>query len=210
MRRSIAVAAAVEPEAAAFLVLDLEIIADRVGLAAALPPFAMDPLGAVGARDPVDPAAPDEAARRQIGKLGHDILDPLGRRQQADRARPRRPGRRLGERPEAADASFGHVAFDRAEPVNRRRSPRRAASRSTSGREVGRGLVAGQRVSTGCGPSGSTAAGDEAHRLDAEARLDRLDLRHEEAEQMGAVAGRAGGADGDHLLHLRRPGGRSG
>ena len=51
------VASAVEPESAAFLVLDLEIVPDRIGLAAPFPPFAMHSLGPVGAADPVDPAA---------------------------------------------------------------------------------------------------------------------------------------------------------
>ena len=42
-------------------------------------------------------------------------------------------------------------------------------------------------------------AGDEAHRIEAEAGFDRLDLHGEQPEEMGAVAGGPGGADGDPL-----------
>src|SRR4051794_8285068 len=86
-----AVAAAVEPEAGAFLVLDLEIVAHRLGLPEAPPPFAVDPLRPVGAGDAIGAAAPGEAPGRQIGEQSDDILDPLGRRQKADRPRPGRP-----------------------------------------------------------------------------------------------------------------------
>ena len=48
----LAVAGAVDPEALARLVLDPEIVAHRDQLGVALPPFAEDPLGSVGAPAP--------------------------------------------------------------------------------------------------------------------------------------------------------------
>ena len=60
-RRILAVAGAVDPEALAGLVLDLEIVADRDQLGVALPPFAEDALGTVGAPDAAADAAPGEA-----------------------------------------------------------------------------------------------------------------------------------------------------
>ena len=61
------VAAAEQPEARTLFVLDLEIIADRLGFARPLPPVAMDPLGAVGLADPVDLPAPGKTDRRLVG-----------------------------------------------------------------------------------------------------------------------------------------------
>ena len=58
-----AVAAAEQPEAAARLVLDPEIVADRPDLAVAAPPFAMDALGAVAGDDRVQ-LCPRQAKRR--------------------------------------------------------------------------------------------------------------------------------------------------
>ena len=98
---------------------------------------------------------------------------------------------------DAADAALGHVALDRAEPVDSGARRAGAASRSTSRREIGRGPVAGQSAFDRLRPERLDPAGDEAQRVDAEAGLDRLDLRARAAEEMGAVAGRAGGADGD-------------
>ncbi len=46
---------------------------------------------------------------------------------------------------------------------------------------------------------------DETHRLDPEARFDRLDLRAQEPEKMGNVAGRPGRSNCDILLHAVDP-----
>src|SRR4051794_10253240 len=81
----LAVAAAVEPEAGAAFLLDLEIIADGIALRPVPPPFAIDALGAVGGDHPIGPAAPFEADRGAVGKVGHDLLDRFRRRKQPDR-----------------------------------------------------------------------------------------------------------------------------
>ena len=96
------------------------------------------------------------------------------------------------------DAALGHVAFDRAQPEE-------AAGAEPAGepvdqrREVGRRRLAGQRAAIGCGAERLDRGRRRGASLDAEAGLDRLDLHGEQAEQMGAVAGGAGGADGDPL-----------
>src|SRR4051812_37404854 len=105
-----AVAAAVEPEALAFLGLDLEIVAHRLGLGHAPPPFAVDALGAVGAGDAMVAAAPGEAAGRLVREQGDDLFYPLGRRKQADWARPGGPGGDRSERAGADGAALRHVA----------------------------------------------------------------------------------------------------
>ncbi|PHK11690.1 hypothetical protein VF09_06725, partial [Nostoc linckia z9] len=105
--RVAAVAAAVEPEAGAAFVLDAKIVAHRVAFAGALPPFAKDALGPVAADEPVGAPAPGEAPWRQVGQLGHHMVDALGARQQPWRARPAvRPGGGIVERLEPAHAAF--------------------------------------------------------------------------------------------------------
>src|SRR4051812_27362854 len=87
-----AVAAAIEPEARASIVLDAEIVAHRRLLGAALPPFAMNPLGAVGADHPMGATTPGEARRRAIGQQRDHRARRLGWIEQANRPRPmRRP-----------------------------------------------------------------------------------------------------------------------
>ena len=76
-----AVAAAEQPEPAALLVLDREVVAHRGHLGSAAPPFAMDALGAVGAADAVALAAPGEGDRRLIGQQ-RDGFDRLRRVEQ--------------------------------------------------------------------------------------------------------------------------------
>src|SRR4051812_32292339 len=94
----LAVALAVEPEAGAAFRFDLEIVADRIPFLLMAPPFAIEALGAVGGGDAIGLAAPFEADRGAVGKVRHDLLDRLGRREQADRARPGRPVRRGADR----------------------------------------------------------------------------------------------------------------
>ena len=72
----LAVAGAIDPEALAGLVLDLEIVAHRDQLGVALPPFAEDALGAVGALHAAADAAPGEGDGRMIGQQ-RDGLDRL-------------------------------------------------------------------------------------------------------------------------------------
>src|SRR5687767_2051395 len=117
------VAAAEQPEASAPSVLDLEIFGHGMGLAAMLPPFAVDPPGPVGLAHTVGLAAPGETQRRLVGKLGDDLVDRLGVREQADRARPvGRPAVGFTQRRDPADAAFGNVAFDAAQAEYVRRS----------------------------------------------------------------------------------------
>ena len=80
------------------------------------------------------------------------------------------------ERADAADAALGHVAFDRAEPVEAARAEPGGEPVDQQG-EIGRGARAGQLALDRLRAERLDADGDEAHPLDAEAGLDRLDLR---------------------------------
>src|SRR3989344_4056521 len=118
------VAEAEEPVTAARLGLDLIIVADgEMGFAfnpALAPPFALQSFGSVALRDPVAFAAPDEEARRIIGKQGDDI-DRFGPREHTRRARPVAPALAcLGrERGEGGDRALGHRARSRRRALER-------------------------------------------------------------------------------------------
>ena len=100
------------------------------------------------------------------------------------------------ERTGAADAALGQVAFHRAEAVDGGARRGGTASRSIERREIGRrrlaGHFAGDRLRA---RAARRAPATRRSALDAEAGLDRLDLRAQQLCEMGAVAGGAGGAD---------------
>src|ERR1044072_1913186 len=107
-----AIASAKDPEASAGLILDLEIVAHRIGLAVRLPPFAVDSVRAVGLAHDIGPPPPGEPPRRSIRKQSDDLVDLLRPGEQPNRARP--VGWPIGgfaERGNAAQAAFGNVAF---------------------------------------------------------------------------------------------------
>ena len=80
---ALAIALAEQPIAAAFVVLDAEIVAHAVGLARSLPPFAMYALGAVGADHAVGLPTPGEAAGGMIGQLRQHVIEPFRAGEQA-------------------------------------------------------------------------------------------------------------------------------
>ena len=111
--------------------------------------------------------------------------------EQADRTRPLRPGRRRRQRADGADAAFGKIAFDRAEPMDAARAEAGGEAVDQQG-EVGRGRFAGQRALDRLGAERLDAGGDEAQPLDAEAGLDRLDLRAQQGVEMRRRRGSRG------------------
>src|SRR6185295_10183295 len=64
---------AINPEAAAVLILDNIVIARTLGPGAAVPPFGRDTFRAFHAQDAMGDAPPGESQRRTIGNLGHDV-----------------------------------------------------------------------------------------------------------------------------------------
>lgn len=76
-RLVLAIAAAEQPVAAAGLILDLPVIAQRRGFGLMAPPLAGDALGAIGAADAAALALPGEGGGRAIGQ-GGDGLDGEG------------------------------------------------------------------------------------------------------------------------------------
>src|ERR1044071_3617064 len=82
--RGLVEAGTVEPEAAAFGILDAVIVSDLRILFAGYPPFRRDALGPFGGVHLVQHMAPAELHRRIIGNRRNGI-DRLGMRQQADR-----------------------------------------------------------------------------------------------------------------------------
>src|SRR5215469_10508581 len=112
-----------EPEAASLLVLDAVIIAYRLALALALPPFAGDALGPIGAAYPMRQATPAEEDRRVI-RDWRDRLDRLRPWQEPDGPRacflPRRLGA-SGENRRETLGPFGYMAITRHEAADRLR-----------------------------------------------------------------------------------------
>ena len=124
------------------------------------------------------------------------------RRTGRGQSRPGRAARRAGRRGRRC-ARARRFRPRRGGGGGARRGGRRAGR--SAGRDRARAARRPARRRSAAAPSGSTRAAIEAEALDAEAGLDRLDLRAEQPAQMGAVAGGAGEADRHMLLdHCRR------
>src|SRR2546423_1769131 len=107
-----------QPIARAVFGLDAIVVAHKVGLLVADPPFAMDALGPVRLGSPVAHAAPDEEAGRMIRQFGNR-LDPFRWSKEARGAR-QVPGPFKFRAPlkgrDAPYCPFRQAAFDRSEP----------------------------------------------------------------------------------------------
>ena len=129
--RVLAVASAIEPEALARLVLDLEIVAHRGQFGIALPPFAEHALGTVGALHAAAHAAPGEAGRADDRASSATVsIGSGGGNRRAGRgqwpARPRRIAARAAR--SAEPQRSGTSLADRAQSDRACRSPTRLAS----------------------------------------------------------------------------------
>ena len=174
------------PEPLAMLVLDPEIISNGVAFGGSTPPFPTDTLRPIGADDRMGDAAPFESLGRVIGQPCQHIFDAFRPPQHPGRSRPQR-GPAIGylQREDPPDATLRNIALTCRWSINRG-LPQARDDLIDQRSEVCRRIL----TKIGCQRNRIErlgSQGNEPHAVDAEARVDRLDLHRQKAEHMGNV-----------------------